>query len=327
MWDRVSAQVIAHLKQQPKPLLAVLGPTASGKTDASIAIAKGIAATASEHGWQGCEIVNVDSRQLYRGLNLGTAKITAQEMQGVPHHLIDVLDPREELTIWHYKERAMIAIDDILSRHNAPMLVGGSMLYARAVIDDLQPPPAADDALRQRIQAEYDADGGITLHARLMEADPDTAATIDYCNKPSVVRACEILELTGKAPSDAKTKGECPYQVLQFLLQWKRADIVERINKRTKILLKSGWIEEVWGLLASGLHLEDPAMKSHGYREIASAILALGLPVSGPMPQEAKALEESEELYEMIAKKTRDYAKRQVTWWRPDERLVRIEMP
>lgn len=303
MWERVAKQVLAHLKSAKRPLLAVLGPTASGKTDASISIALGIG---------NCEIVNADSRQLYRGLDIGTAKIRPDEMRGVSHHLIDVLDPQEELTIAKYKELATASIDDILARGNIPMLVGGSMLYVSAVIDNLQPPPAADAALRARIQDEYDKDGGKTLHAKLEAADPETAATIDYRNKPSVVRAAEILELTGMAPSAVKTRGEGGYDVLAFLLEWPREKIVERINFRTKKLINDGWVEEVKGLLDAGVTIDDPAMKSHGYREIAQAIL------DGTDMADVEAV---------IAKKTRDYAKRQVTWWRNDERLVRILMP
>jgi tRNA dimethylallyltransferase len=331
MWPRVSAEIIAHLSASRRPLLAVLGPTASGKTDASIGIAEGIAATSAEHGWRGCEIVNVDSRQLYKRLDLGTAKIRPEEMRGIPHHLIDVLDPKEELTIARYKELAEAAIDDVLSRRAVPMLVGGSMLYASAVLDDLKPLPAGDPALRARLQAEYDADGGKAIHARLAAADPKSGRTFDVRNRASVVRAVEILEVTGKPPSEIKTTGESRYDALAYVLWWKNEELAARIDARTVLLLKGGWIREVWGLLVDGYGIEDPGMKSHGYREIASAILDVaakeGVAIAGDPPPAVLSLQDDPELERVIAGKTRLYAKRQRTWWRDDEKMRKIEMP
>jgi tRNA dimethylallyltransferase len=294
-----------------RPLLAVLGPTASGKTAFSIALAKQV----------GGEIVNADSRQLYKHLNIGTAKATPEERQGITHHLLDVLDPKQDVTIAWYQEQATRVIDDILARGKVPILVGGSMLYVSAVVDGLQPLPPGDPALRARLEAEYDADDGKTLYGRLREADPEGAAAFHQNNKPYVVRAVEILETTGRTPSAAKITVAPGYDYLPFFLDWPREEIVKRIDTRTHQLLEGGWIEEVAELLQRGYRTQDPGMKSHGYREIAYAILKTdGSPVA------LAALAHNPDLYDAIASKTRQYAKRQVTWWKHDQRLHVIAM-
>src|SRR3989344_3598919 len=158
--NRRQPPLLRHLQTAQRPLIVVLGPTASGKTGFSLDLADEIARTAGTHGWQGAEIVNADSRQLYRGLDVGTAKIRPDEMQGIPHHLFSVLDPQQEVTMAWYREQATKAIDDILSRHRVPILVGGSMLYVSAVIDGLEPLPAVDPELRKRLERGYDMDHG-----------------------------------------------------------------------------------------------------------------------------------------------------------------------
>src|SRR3989338_8888108 len=236
-----TSQVSAHLQEASQPLLAVLGPTASGKTAFSVDLARSIAESTAAHGWRGAEIINADSRQLYRFLDIGTAKITVEEMRGIPHHLFGVLDPTEEVTISWYKEKAQSVIADVLSRKHVPMLVGGSMLYVSAVVDGLEPLPAA----------------------RLQREDPDSAKTFHPRNKHSIIRAVEILETTGKRPSEAKTRTASPYDVLAFLLEGPRETLRKRIDARTHVLLESGWIDETWRLLARGFTREDPGMKSH----------------------------------------------------------------
>ncbi len=188
-----------YLTDAKKPLIVVLGPTASGKTAFSIELAKHVAAMG---GSKTVEILNADSRQLYRFLDIGTAKVTDQEKDGVPHHLLDMLAPEQEVTIAWYKEAAERAIAEIHARGNVPVLVGGSMLYISAVIDGLEP-LASDPALRARLEGEYDADGGKALYARLQEIDPDTASAFHPNNKPYVIRAMEIFETTGEAPLTA----------------------------------------------------------------------------------------------------------------------------
>lgn len=274
-------------------------------------IAQHIAKTSQNHGWDHAEIINADSRQLYRHLDIGTAKITEEEKRGVPHHLVDVLNPDEEATIAWYKEQATKVIADCHARKVVPLLVGGSMLYVSAVVDGLDPLPKADPDLRKRIEKEYDEDDGWTLFEKLEKIDPATAYAFDKQNKVYVVRAMELYAMTGIAPSKLKKTIPPPYQSLMLGLRWPRETIVKRIDERTKQMLRSGWIEEVEGLIDRGYGPEDPAMKSHGYKEIMAWL--------------SSEERNEEELADVIARKTRAYAKRQATWWDQDDRIRWID--
>lgn len=298
--------VNTYLQDESRPTLVVLGPTASGKTRFSIALAVFLHSI----GRVG-EVVNADSRQLYRSLDIGTAKIQQEEMQGVSHHLFSVIDPKDPVSIAWYKDRAQEAIEGIHERGNVPILVGGSMLYLSAVIDSLEPLPPVDDALRGSLGLAYDADGGAALYKRLQEIDPETAAQFSANNKPYLIRAMEIFLSSGRPASAQRCKSERT-DMLIFGCLWPRAALTERINQRTREMLQSGWIDEVQSLLASGYGLGDPGMQSHGYREIAQWITA------GEDQAELPALEER------IAANTRKYAKRQMTWWKRDSRIVWI---
>lgn len=292
-----------HLKSAPRPLIVLLGPTASGKTALSLSIVDFIAQELHRE----TEIVNADSRQLYRSLSIGTAKITDAEKGNVPHHLIDVLQPNEELTAASYKKMAEEVINQIHARGNIPILVGGSMLYISALIDNLSFAPVSDPELRNTLEKEYDADSGKTLFAELELEDPETASQIHQANKPYVLRALEILRSSGK-PSSYKESLDSPYDLLILGIDTDRAVLHERINARVKAMLDAGWMEEVKHLLENGYTEKDPAMKSHGYKEIIH-YLQKGEP------------ENIEKLTELIAAKGRQYAKRQLTWWRGDERI------
>ena len=304
-------RVVTHVRTSSQPLVVIVGPTAGGKTVFSLAVAGAIRDTAEEHGWDHAEIINADSRQLYRHLDIGTAKITELEKKGVQHHLIDVLNPNEEATVAWYKKEATKVIDDCHRRHAVPLLIGGSMLYISAVVDGLDPLPKASPELRKRMEDLYDEDDGWTLFEKLQEVDPATAAAFERQNKVYVVRAMELFELTGHPPSTLKKTIPPPYQILMLGLHWPRASIVRRIDERTKKLLQSGWIEEVEGLLDRGYTANDPAMKSHGYKEIMAWL--------------ASEERSTERLAEVIAQKTRAYAKRQMTWWESDERILWID--
>lgn len=304
-------KVIEHLRSSKLPLIAIVGQTAGGKTAFSLDVADHIAATKDEHGWDHAEVINADSRQLYRHLSVGTAKITDEEKRGVVHHLIDALDPDEEATIAWYKDEARKIIDDCHTRNVVPLLVGGSMLYVSAVIDGLDPLPKADPSLRRKIEAAYDEDDGWTLYEKLQEIDPETAHAFDRRNKVYVVRAMELFEMTGFPPSRLKKTVPPPYQTLILGLKWPRESIVKRIDERTRQLLLSGWIEEVEGLIDRGFGPQDPAMKSHGYKEIMAWL--------------SSENRDMDELAEVIARKTRAFAKRQETWWGDDDRIHWIE--
>lgn len=291
-----------HVQNSSKPLIVILGPTASGKTDFSIAVAKKLG---------NAEIINADSRQLYKYMNVGTAKITEEEKRGVVHHMIDILEPTEDVSIAWYKERAMHIIDDCHARNVVPILVGGSMLYISAVVDGLEPLPPSDPAVRDTLEQEWDSDDGFTLYNRLVEIDPDTAKNFQHQNKRYVVRAMELWEKFHVKPSQLKKTVPPPYQTLQFGMHWPREELTKRIDMRTKKLLESGWIEEVEGLLDRGFTPRDFGMKSHGYREIIAWL--------------ASDNQNKEELAEIIAAKTRQYAKRQMTWWGNDDRILWID--
>ncbi len=291
--------------QVKRPLIVVLGPTASGKTGFSILLAHQL-------GKEGLkpEIVNADSRQVYEFLDIGTAKITQPEMERVPHHLLSVLDPKEELTIAKYQKDAMAAIDEIHSRGGLPILVGGSMLYLSAIIDGLQPVSSSDPAVRERLSREYDADAGVTLMKRLKEVDPQSAAGIPRQNKVYVLRALEIFESTGTPKSSQLKRSSCQYDLLIFGIDRDRMELNERIDARTKHMLDSGWIDEVKALKDRGYGAADPGMKSHGYREIFEYLERGG---------------DVEELSDKISLNVRHYAKRQRTWWKGDERISWIK--
>ncbi len=281
--------------------MAIVGPTAGGKTAYSIELARAL-----RDAGRTPEILNADSRQLYRGMDIGTAKITREEMQDIPHHLLDLLNPDQELTASWYRDRAVETMTDIHERGDVPMLVGGSMLYVSAVTDGLQFAPAADPGVRERLSQEYDADCGAALYARLQEADPETAAAFDRANKPYVLRALEIMETTGEKPSVARRTGEVPYDVLMLGIERPRDELQRRITSRVPELLRRGWVDEVRALRDAGYSAEDPGMKSHGYREILEYLEHDG---------------DEDALAKAIAVKSRQYAKRQLTWWRPDARI------
>jgi len=294
--------VDSYLRKSSDPLIVILGPTACGKTDLSLEIAEHIAGQKKK-----AEIINADSRQLYRFLDIGTAKIDKANRRDIPHHLLDVLDPNQEVTMTWYKKEAERTIAEIQSRHGIPMLVGGSMLYISAVIDGLESPVGSDPEIRKRLEEEYDKDGGILLHQRLTDIDAKEALGIPRQNKMYLVRALEIAELTGAMPSSVKIKKGTDYQPLLLGIDWPRPVLLDRIKERTRLMLQAGWIEEVQSLLDKGYGPEAPAMKSHGYREIVAALR------SGALDRDM--------LVQAIEKKTRDYAKRQMTWWRGDKRI------
>ncbi len=291
----------SFLAQSPaKPLIVILGPTASGKTSFSISLAKEI----QSEGLQP-EIVNGDSRQLYKFLDIGTAKITEKEMEGIPHHLFSILDPKQPSTIADYQRDAMKMIENIQSRGGIPMLVGGSMLYISSIIDGLQP-VSSDPALREKLGNEYDLDAGKTLHARLASVDLESAAGIPVQDKTYLVRAMEIFESTGVPKSEQKKKSECPYDLLIFGIDLPREELYERINARTAAMFDHGWIDEVESLKERGYSSSDPAMQSHGYKALFQYVEFGG---------------DLGEMEKQIATQGRQYAKRQLTLWRGDPRI------
>jgi tRNA dimethylallyltransferase len=246
------------------PLLVVVGPTAVGKTALAVRLALAV----------GGEVVSADSRQIYRGMDIGTAKASPAERLAIPHWMIDVAAPDESLTLAQYQEAAYAAIDDILGRARIPLLVGGTGLYVRAVVRGLGIPRVApDEALRADLFRRAEAEGAATLHAWLASVDPDAAAGIDGRNVRRVVRALEVFLQTGRPISEQQQAGPPPYRILQIGLTMDRAELYRRIDERIDRMLAAGLVEEVRGLLAMGYSLHLPAMSGVGYRQMAQFLL------------------------------------------------------
>jgi len=309
---------------QKKPLITIIGPTASGKTAFSIQFVKQLASEGIT-----AEIVNADSRQFYKYLDIGTAKISENEMAGVPHHLMSILDPKEDCTISWFQKEASKVIDDIQNRGHLPILVGGSMLYVSAIVDGLLP-IASSPEIRDRLEKEYDIDSGETLYKKLQEIDPDSAASFSKENKVYVVRALEIYESTGMTKSAQKKAVKSPYNVCILGIDLPKEVLRQKIDDRTRVMLESGWIEEVQSLLEKGYSIDDPGMKSLGYREIAEW---LNSPHPQPLPRHGGGeirfanREGAKKLTEKISSKVRAYAKRHQTWWKRDKRVQWLTPP
>ena len=285
-----------------KPVvLALVGPTGSGKTKTAIRICQALDA----------EIVSMDSMQVYRGMDIGTAKPTKKEQSAAPHHMIDVVEPDQMFTVSMYREMACKAIDDILARGKVPLLVGGTGLYLQAISYEMSlGENGADHALRdslQRIAGEKD--GPQRLHDRLAQVDPASAEKLHPNDVRRVIRALEIYETSGRAKSEQADKQhrEGPYHVLVYGLSLPREQMYARINARVDEMVKSGLIDEVKGLLKRGIEPkpEGGAMQAIGYKEIVSAL-------RGEMRME-RAID-------LIKQGSRRYAKRQWTWFRHDQR-------
>lgn len=272
---------------------AIVGPTAAGKSEVAVVVAEQL----------GAEIISVDSMQIYRGLDAGTAKPSAGLRGRVPHHLIDVLDPSHELTVAEYQGLARAAVADIAARGHLPLLVGGAGLYFRAVVDDLEFPPHAGP-VRSRLEVLGRRLGHEGLHARLREVDPVAAERIDGRNVRRIVRALEVIELTGRRFSDSDRMHE--YRSIYHLavagLTRSRDALHQRIEARVNEMLVRGLSAEAQDLACRGLGAT--ARQALGYRQVLEA------PAAG-----------REELRELIIVATRRYARRQESWFRSDPRI------
>lgn len=285
-----------------KPVvLALVGPTGSGKTKTAIALSQVLQA----------EIVSMDSMQIYRGMDIGTAKPTKEEQDCVLHHMIDVVDPDCLFTVSMYKEMASKAIDGILARGKLPILVGGTGLYLNALSYEMTlGDNGADQALRDELHAiAKEPDGPLKLHERLNKVDPESAAKLHPNDIRRVIRALEIYETSGRRKSDRCDEQliEGPYHVLVYGLSMPRERMYERINVRVDQMIDNGLVDEVKALLERGIEprQEGGAMQAIGYKEIVSAL-------RGEMSME--------HAISLIKQGSRRYAKRQWTWFRRDLR-------
>lgn len=285
-----------------KPLLfALVGPTGSGKTATAIEIAKRIDA----------EIISMDSMQIYRGMDIGTAKPTKSELSAVRHHMIDVADPDELFTVSRYREMTYACIDDVLARGKRVILVGGTGLYLQALSYEMKlGDNGADTEIRNRLNAIAAEEGGAKkLHNMLKLVDPQTAEKLHPNDVRRVVRALEIYETSGKSKSDHtdEVRIEGPYRIKVYGLSLPRDIMYERVNQRVDQMIRDGLVDEVKTLLKKGVEprREGGAMQAIGYKEIVSAL-------RGDMSMDEAVC--------LIKQSSRRYAKRQWTWFRRDER-------
>ncbi len=242
------------------PLVLIVGPTAVGKTAVGVELAR---------QFNG-EIVSADSRQIYRYMDIGTAKPTPEERALAPHHLLDVVDPDQLLTLAEYQERAQAAIAEITSRRRVPFLVGGTGLYVRAVAEGWSVPRVAPNpAIRQALLERAEREGAQSLYAELQAVDPEAAAIIDPRNVRRVVRALEVYQSSGRTFSSQRMRQAPPYNELWIGLTLPRAALYERADERVDRMVAAGWVDEVRNLAARGYSLDLPALSALGYREIA----------------------------------------------------------
>ncbi len=284
-------------------LLAIVGPTATGKTEVGMDLAEALDG----------EIISADSMQVYRGMDIGTAKPTAEERARVSHHLIDIVDPDEPFSVADYQARADAALADIWGRGRQPILVGGSGLYIRAVLEkmdfSLVPP---DPEFRRRLMEEARSKGTRALHEWLAEVDPAAAARIHPNDQKRIIRALEVAESSGGVGSGKVDRERPPrYNSTQFGLTLEREELYRRIEARIDRMIAGGLVEEVRGLLERGLGEELISMKGLGYAQIA------------PYVRGQISLEEA---VSRLKRDTRRFAKRQMTWFRADPRIEWIDV-
>jgi tRNA dimethylallyltransferase len=280
-------------------VIAVVGPTASGKSELALRLAETV----------GGEVVSADAMQLYRGMDIGTAKLPVAERRGVPHHQIDVLDVTDEATIAAYQVDARRSIDDIRSRGLHPVVAGGSGLYVRAALDHLEIPPT-DPEVRGRLEAEAEQRGSEPLFAALSERDPVAAQSIGRHNVRRVIRALEVVEITGRPFSASMPERRHLLPTVMVGLRPPRDLLDVRIDSRVEQMWRDGLVDEVRSLVPRGIRRGRTASRALGY---AQALAQL----DGTMTRERAVAE--------TAQATRRYARRQESWFRPDPRISWVD--
>ena len=287
-----------------KPLIVLTGPTAVGKTKLSIALAKAV------NG----EIISADSMQVYRYMDVGSAKITPDEMDGVPHHLVDVLDPTEDFNIVLFQQLAKKSMEEIYSKGRIPILVGGTGFYIQAITRDIDfTQSEQDDSYRKELEALVAEKGSSFLHDMLASVDPKSAEDIHENNVKRVIRALEFYKQNGTRISEHNEEQKehvSPYNLAYFVLNAPRPLLYERIDARVDEMLKNGLVEEVKNLQRMGCHREMVSMQGLGYKEILSWL-------GGEYPYE--------EAIRILKRDTRHFAKRQLTWFRREGEVTWVD--
>jgi tRNA dimethylallyltransferase len=286
-----------------KPLIILTGPTAVGKTELSVKLAKAL---------QG-EIISADSIQVYKYMDIGSAKVTKEEMEGVKHYLIDELMPDEEFNIFYFKEKAKEYVNEIYKNNHIPIVAGGTGFYIQSLLYDIEfKNEESNDQIRNELYQLYEKQGAAYIHNMLKEIDPESAAAIHENNVKRVIRAIEYYQLNGEKISthnDREKQKNSPYKFKYYCLNMDRKLLYERINKRVDIMVENGLVEEVKSLLNMGYSKNLVSMQGIGYKEI---ILYLEGNIT------------LEEAVEMIKQETRRFAKRQLTWFRREKEVTFI---
>ncbi len=289
-----------------KPLIVLTGPTAVGKTNLSIKLAKEV------NG----EIISADSMQVYKGMDIGSAKIMPEEMDGVPHHLIDVLEPTEDFNVVTFQKLCKEAMQGIYERGHVPILTGGTGFYIQAVLKDIDFTSNDEDtSYREKLEKLACDKGAEYLHGMLKEVDPASAEAIHANNIKRVIRALEFYHQTGERISehnDQESQKQSPYNFAYFVLNDDRAKLYERIEKRIDIMLEQGLVEEVKALAAKGLSRGYVSMQGLGYKEILDYL-------DGELTLE-------EAIY-ILKRDTRHFAKRQITWFKRESDVIWVNKP
>jgi tRNA dimethylallyltransferase len=281
------------------PLILIIGPTAVGKTELAIQLAERL------NG----EIVSADSRLFYRGMDVGTAKPTREERARVPHHLIDIADPDEILSLAVFQQEAREVIAAIHTRNNFPFLVGGTGQYVRAVTQGWSPPEVQpNEKLRAGLEREKEDKGIYWLHDKLRGIDPEAADKIDARNYRRTIRALEVIQTTGRKFSEQRGQGDSPYHLITIGLSRPRTELYERVDKRIDVMFENGFIDEVRGLLDKGYSPSLPTMSAIGYRECVQVI-------QGELTEEQAKTE--------IRRATRVFVRRQANWFKETDPQIK----
>lgn len=291
--------------ESKRPLVIITGPTASGKTALSIELAKQI----------GGEIISADSMQVYRHMDIGSAKVTKEEMDGVPHHLIDVLDPSEEFNVVRFQEMARKAMEGIYKRGKIPIIAGGTGFYIQALLYDIDfTETDENNSIREELEQKARTEGASVLHAMLKEIDPESAEAIHEHNVKRVIRAIEFYRQTGKKISDhnrQEREKSSPYQFLYYVIDLPRELLYSRIEQRVDQMIEQGLVEEVKALQAMGCTRDMVSMQGLGYKEILDYL-------NGQLTLD-------EAVY-VLKRDTRHFAKRQLTWFRRERDVRWLEL-
>ncbi|MCW2279453.1 tRNA (adenosine(37)-N6)-dimethylallyltransferase MiaA [Heliophilum fasciatum] len=287
-------------EEKLNPLIVIVGPTAVGKSDTAIAVAQKV----------GGEIISGDSMQVYRGMDIGTAKLPWEERGGIPHHLIDIINPDEPYSVAEFQKQVTTLIPEIVARGKLPILVGGTGLYVRSVIDHYEfAEDAKDPNLRQELETKADQLGLAVLHDELAVIDPVAAQRIHLNDRKRIIRAIEVYRLTGKRQSEfayADQIEQPKYHLAAFALTMERATLYRRIDQRARYMVESGLVDEVQALLARGYSPALTSMQGLGYRQMIGYL---------------QGSYDLEQALTLLQRDTRHFAKRQLTWFRRDHRL------